>query len=265
MNDAMKNADRFTGFADIYEQVRPQMPLHSVEIITRYFGGKLDLVVDMGCGTGLSTLIWKGCCERVIGIEPNDDMLTVARQKSDANISFIKAFAHETGLHSDCADVVVCSQSFHWMDPVLTLKEVDRILKKNGMFATIDCDWPPVCNWRAEKAYSELFDKVSRVEKQNSNLNNSYFRWDKNGHLQKIKNSGYFRYAREIVFDNAESCDAERFIGLALSQGGLQNILKNSPELIERDLKEFTKTIKDLFGGREFEIFFNYRMRIGVR
>ena len=43
-----------------------------------------------------------------------------------------------TGLEDECADVVVCSQSFHWMEPRSTLKEINRILNNNGIFATIE-------------------------------------------------------------------------------------------------------------------------------
>ncbi len=265
MDITIKNADRFSGFADTYDQVRPQMPLYPIEVFTRYLGRKPGLVVDLGSGTGLSTAIWKGHCERVIGVEPNDNMRAVAEKKADRNTSFIKAFAHETGLESDCTDAVICSQSFHWMNPDLTLKEVNRILKSGVVFAAVDCDWPPVCSWQAEKAYLELSDAVSRIEEENFDLKGGFVRWDKDKHLQNIKNSGYFRYTREIIFSNTESCDADRFIGIALSQGGLQSIIKNHTDLIGADLNKLMETIHNLFGGRKFEVDFGYRMRLGVK
>ncbi|HNX15048.1 MAG TPA: methyltransferase domain-containing protein [Oscillospiraceae bacterium] len=265
MDISTKNADRFSGFANAYDQVRPQMPLYPVEVITQYLGKKPGLVVDLGSGTGLSTEIWKDHCEQVIGVEPNDDMRAVAEQKADKNISFIKAFGHETVLESDCADVVICSQSFHWMNPDLTLKEVDRILKKNGVFAAVDCDWPPVCGWQAEKAYMELSDAVSRIEEKNFDFKNGFVRWDKDKHLQNITNTGFFRYTREVIFSNTEPCDADRFIGIALSQGGLQSIIKQTPGLISADLEKLIETMQNLFGDRKFEVDFGYRMRIGVK
>lgn len=49
------------------------MPIYPISIILRYLGrSKPDLVVDLGCGTGLSTVIWRGHCNKVIGIEPSD-------------------------------------------------------------------------------------------------------------------------------------------------------------------------------------------------
>ena len=52
------NADRFLGFADVYDDTRPKSPKKVQEIILKYLGNTPALVVDLGCGTGLSTIIW---------------------------------------------------------------------------------------------------------------------------------------------------------------------------------------------------------------
>ena len=72
------------------------------------------------------------------------------------------------------------------MEPESTLAEVNRILKPGGVFATVDCDWPPVCHWQAEKAYTELFRKVLEIEETNPDVKNSFVRWNKEGHLSLI-------------------------------------------------------------------------------
>ena len=257
------NANRFTGFADIYENSRPTVPAHAIEIITGYLGQKPNTVVDLGCGTGLSTRAWTGCCDRVIGVEPSEDMLNVARTKSSGAVSFIKAYSDNTGLPDNSADVVVCSQSFHWMNPADTLSEVNRILKKGGVFAAVDCDWPPVCSADAEIAYTNLFNKVRIIEEEDQEIHKTFHRWSKSNHLKNIIDSGYFKYCREIVFDNAEACDVERFLSLAKSQGSLQTILKLSPQLIEKDYISFQKAIRRSF--TDTKVIFCYRMRIGIK
>lgn len=266
MNDAaIKNASRFSGLADTYENARPQMPVYPISVIEKYLGRKPDLVLDLGCGTGLSTLVWKDHCKQIIGIEPNDDMLSVATKKQACGISFKKAYAHDTGIAENTADVVICSQSFHWMEPTQTLKEVNRVLAVNGIFATVDCDWPPVCSWDVEQSYNELFNKVSIIESENSELQSSFFRWDKNKHLYNIENCGYFRYTREIVFINSEACTANRLVNIALSQGGLQSVLKQKPDAIIPEVDKYKEKVQATFGNSEFNIDFCYRMRIGVK
>lgn len=263
--DLTKNAARFCGFADVYDQARPHMPHKAIEIICRYLGSTPELAVDLGCGTGLSTQVWRGNCGRVIGVEPSGDMLAVARKKADDQISFIQAYAHQTGLPDTCADVVICSQSFHWMEPRETLREVDRILRPGGVFATVDCDWPPVTLWQAEQAYMALYDKVKTIERTSQEIKTTFVRYSKDEHLKNIRDSGYFRYARELVFSSTEKCTAKRFANLILSQGSLQAILKRSPEVIEEDVERFRRTVAELFGEGEFEIDFCYRMRVGIK
>lgn len=260
-----KNADRFTGFSDVYDSSRPKLPDFPVAIALKYLGRPADLVVDLGCGTGLSTLIWQDKCKKAIGVEPNDDMRRVAQGKANAVISFIDGFSHATNLGSASADVVMCSQSFHWMEPVSTLAEVNRVLKHGGVFAAVDCDWPPVSDWRVEKAYTELFDKAYEIEKTHPEVRDSFIRYAKKHHLDNIKNSGYFRFVREIVFSNTEKCTTKRLYNLALSQGSLQGILKREPTLVSAQAEAFGELVGDVFGEREFEIIFSYRMRIGVK
>lgn len=261
--DAKLNADRFKGFADVYDQARPSVPAFVPEIIARYLNRRPDTVVDLGCGTGLSSLVWEGRCRRAIGIEPSGDMLREAVKKTTDTLSFIRAFAGDTTLERETADAVVCSQSFHWMEPAETLREIDRILKPGGVFATVDCDWPPVCGWEAELAYDSLTRTAEELLKKTGGDRLAH-KWEKEKHLENIRQSGYFRYCREIVFCHREEGSAERLIRLAESQGGIQTLLKNNPEAIEPRLAEFREKIRRLLEGR-FPMEFCYRMRIGVK
>lgn len=264
IQDDKINSNRFLGFAQLYENSRPTIPDSACNIVLNYLEHKPNQIVDLGCGTGLSTMAWIGKCDNIIGIDPNDEMLSIAKQKSN-DISFIKAYSDNTTLHDNSTDIVMCSQSFHWMNPTDTLAEVNRVLKLNGVFATIDCDWPPMCSLEAELAYSQLLNKVRFIELENKDVFKTFQRWNKDKHLQNIKQSGYFRYCREVVFMNKEKCNADRFIGIALSQGGLQTILKAQPDLIENDIELFEKKIKSTYDDNEFDISFCYRMRIGVK
>ncbi len=266
MEDSLaKNAGRFTGFAGLYDQARPVMPLYAVEIMERYLGRRPEKVVDLGCGTGLSTRAWLGHADDVTGIDPSDDMLAVAKGKKTAGIAFKKGSSSDTGMAASSVDVVVCSQSFHWMEPCSTLSEVNRILKPGGVFATVDCDWPPVCVWQVEKAYDDLLEKVRLIEETDSVVKATFVRWDKENHLHRLRQSGDFRYVREIVFSSREKCSRERFVELAKSQGGVQTLLKREATLINKELDRFEKTVHRYLAEGIFDVDFGYRMRIGVK
>ena len=60
-------------------------------------------------------------------------MISIAEKKAGETVRFLSGYGNKTGLASDFADVVLCSQSFHWMEPFSTLTEVNRILKSGGI------------------------------------------------------------------------------------------------------------------------------------
>lgn len=254
--------ERFTGLADTYEGARPHCPPYAKKTVARYLGKRPGLVVDLGCGTGLSTAAWARDADRVIGVEPNGDMLRVARTKTAENVEFRRAFANRTGLADECADAVTCSQSFHWMEPESTLAEVDRILKPGGVFAAYDYDWPPVCGLRAELTCRTLFGAVRELERE---FADPAVHWDKEKHLERMERSGYFRYTRELVFENTELFTAERLISVAKSRSGLHRMLETAPERIRPFWKEYCDAVRGIFGTGEFSAELCYRMRIGVK
>lgn len=263
--DLQKNADRFTGFADIYDSARPSLPPYAVDILCRYLGREPRRVVDLGCGTGLSTLAWARVCPDVVGVDPSGDMLAAARAKECPGIRFIQGFGHATGLPDASADVVVCSQSFHWMEPGATLAEAGRLLRPGGVFATVDCDWPPVFGWRTERAYMELYGKARRLEEEIPELKAGFIRYPKEEHLRHIRESGLFCYSRELLFTHAEPFTMERLVRLLYSQGSLQAVLRHCPERIRGELGAFEEQAAALLGKEMFRADLSYRIRMGIR
>jgi ubiquinone/menaquinone biosynthesis C-methylase UbiE len=70
------SAKRFTGFAGAYDKYRPTPPEVLGTILTRFTQVSVpQLVIDLGCGTGLSTRFWAERATQVIGVDPSMDML----------------------------------------------------------------------------------------------------------------------------------------------------------------------------------------------
>lgn len=264
------HVDRFTGFADTYDRYRPEAPEAVLDTICRYQGGVPPVrVVDLGSGTGLSSFAWIGRADSIIGIEPSDDMRSEAERKlalwtQPPPVAFRPGYAHETGLPSGSAQVVTCSQSFHWMEPQATLAEAARILKPGGVFAVYDCDWPPIVGWEVEAAYAAFMDAVDRVSQARRAQLPAIAKQDKSQHLATIRRSGLFRFVREVVLHHPEPCDAERFVGLALSQGGYQTLRKAQISL-EAEIRALETAARRHFGTETQTILFSYRMRLGVK
>jgi ubiquinone/menaquinone biosynthesis C-methylase UbiE len=252
-----------------YDAYRPQAPAALVGILTQLIQEpNPGLVVDIGCGTGLSTFLWAEHARQVIGVEPNDDMRQQAEARStglDAkNVQFRAGFSTQTGLPDSCADIVTCSQSLHWMEPDPTFAEVERILRPNGIFAAYDYDWPPTIHWEIEVAYNALLkEKIAKiVDKLGSEEGVQY--WPKEQHLERMRASGCFRYVKELVIHNIEMGNAERFIGI-VSSNRVGRLLRQGVSEESIDFESFKATVKKVLGDDAVPWYFSYHVRLGIK
>ena len=263
------NTDRFSGFAELYDRYRPRPPEVIVDLLTQLAAKDRPVVVDLGSGSGLSTLIWTRCAAEVVGVEPNADMRAQADERRGADSSagmvrFIAGLSTATGLPDRYADIVTCSQSLHWMEPNGTLAEVARILRDNGVFAAYDCDWPPTLNAEAEQAYNACRAKAEALERL-MRLAPEVVKWNKGGHLERIKQSGRFRYVNEVVLHHVERGGAERLVGLALSQGEIATLLKHGIGEDEIGITALREAARHALGDAIVPWFWSYRLRLGVK
>lgn len=140
MNSEDKNpTGRFSGLADIYAQSRPSYPDEALDFIVSHCHLQPgDTMLDVGCGTGISTRLFAKRNLQLIGIEPNDDMRAKAQSDHSGFLHtpiYLKATAEQTGLNPDSANTVLCAQAFHWFNQQVCLAEFNRILKTPGYVA----------------------------------------------------------------------------------------------------------------------------------
>ena len=260
----------WTGEAELYDQARPSPPLVLVDILTQLIHTpQPTLVVDLGSGTGLSTMMWGERAQRVIGIEPNADMRNQAirnsaQQPHAERIEFQEGFSHQTGLPDGSVDIVTCSQSFHWMEPNSTLAEVARILRPGGLFAAYDYAWPPALGWEVEQAYQEVdarFDAFLRERNLEQNLQ----RWPKEQHLARMRESGHFRFTREFLLHHIEHGNAERFMGMIMTNRYSHEFKLNTITEEEIGLEQLREAAQRYIGSEALPWYFSYNVRIGIK
>jgi ubiquinone/menaquinone biosynthesis C-methylase UbiE len=260
----------WTGKASSYDRARPTPPPALLDLLTQVIGMPHPaLVVDLGSGTGLSTTIWGERAERVIGIEPNVDMRNRAihnleSSPSAAQIEYREGVAHQTGLPDGCADIVTAAQAFHWMEPTETLAEIVRIMRPGGLFAAYDYDWPPTLHWELERVYQEVakrFDEVLQERGEASNLQ----RWSKETHLERMRESGYFRFAREVLLHHIEQGDSTRFIEMTLTNGYSHQFQLKTITEQEIRFDRLRSAALHALGSEPIPWYFSYRVRIGIK
>ncbi len=264
--DFSANVERFTGFGQQYDRVRPSPPATLADLLLPMARCTTPaLVVDLGSGTGLSTRYWSPRAVSVIGVEPTASMREQAETIGGANIAYHQGFSHATGLPGQCADLVVCSQALHWMEPASTFAESARILRGGGLFAATDYDWPPSTSfWEVDQAYTQCMESVKRLESEHG-IADHVRRWSKSGHLERMRESGRFRYVRECLLHHEDAGDAERVVGLLLSQGSVQSLLKLGISEADLGLDRVREIAKRAFGSALSRWFWSSRIRIGIK
>jgi SAM-dependent methyltransferase len=241
-------------FVGRYDALRPTTPSDLIELLSGLAPRHPpQLVVDLGCGTEISTVAWAGLAQRTIGIDQNPEMLAAARPAP--TVEYRRAAADATGLPAACADVVSCAQSLHWMEPRPTLAEVARVLRPGGVFAAYDYDWPPLVHWEVDAAFLAMIE-ASGVDPA---------RPEKARHVERLQASGHFRSVREVVVHAREHADAERLSLLPLVFGPVARRLHEGASEAELGLDRFRSVVERRVGTREVPLWWSYRVRVAVK
>jgi len=155
--------ERFTETVDDYARYRPGYPRALVDWIVATAGLKTGAhIVDVGCGTGISSRLFAERGFAVTGVDPNDAMLAKAREEGGA--TYIRGEATATGLPDHSADLVTVAQAFHWLDVPPSLREFARILIPGGWccaFWNARADTPFLAEYDALlKRYSTEYERA---------------------------------------------------------------------------------------------------------
>jgi SAM-dependent methyltransferase len=254
------------GFADVYDRYRPAPPAEVLDVLVHVAGPERPgLVVDLGCGTGLATRAWADRADDVVGVEPNPRMVERARVATRRpNVRYVEAYAADTGLPGDEVDLVTAYQSFHWMEPQPVLAEAARLLRTGGIFAACDYDVPPVVEPEVDAAFAALFD-ARHEARDRLGLRAGASSWPKAKHLEQIRASGRFRYAREVLAHGWWELDGEGVIGLAESIGGPREIFGEEAPRVSETFELLRETATRVLGDRTRPAVLCYRIRVGVK
>jgi SAM-dependent methyltransferase len=202
---------RFTGLANIYARCRPTYPSAAIDqIVSRGRLGPHSLVVDVGCGTGISSRLFSRRGIPILGIEPNSDMRRQAELESAAPDALVPQYregrAEVTGLANDVADVVLSAQAFHWFQCDIALREFHRILKPDGWVALM---W----NERDESdPFTAAYGAVVRTVKDSAAVEGP------RAHAgEPLLRHPLYRDQVRLAVGNEQSCDEDGLLGRTFS------------------------------------------------
>jgi SAM-dependent methyltransferase len=262
----LPSVQRFCDFVDVYDAHRPVPPEALAPALMQYTGMAIPgLVVDNGCGTGLATRYWADRARQVIGVDPSDEMVRHAAQATLAtNVSYRVGPGHNTGLDNSSADIFVCSNSLHWMEPDATLAEAARVLRPGGVFSAFYHDQHPLTsNWQADRLYHDLRTRAMALDRVRG-ITARARRFPREDHLSRMQVSGHFRHSRQLYLHQEDTGNADRLIGLSMCDGFIRSLLKAGVSETELGLDEFRCQARQLLGDEPCPWFWYVSLWIGV-
>ena len=168
---------------------------------------------DQACGTGILTfkIARKFPNSRVIGVDLQDEYVTIARKKAKdlqlTNIEFISGRAEATGLDAASVDLVTAGQAFHWFSVPEARVEFERVLRPGGGVALV---------WNLRRLDSSPFlrEYEAFLRRWSTDYEEVSQRYAEPGALRGLFGPGGWR---EHVFDNVQRFDLEALRGRLLS------------------------------------------------
>lgn len=158
-------------------------------------------ILDLACGTGFNSRFLNNIFNKskFTLVDISEGMLNEARKNCNFNSSFIKKdmISFLKSCADDSFDVVICAWAIKYQDPKKIIKEVSRILKKDGYFAVIvnlKSTLPEV-----RKIYPSLvlksYRNVDKIMKELPNpiSENSFIRWfiERGFSKEKVKSGAH--------------------------------------------------------------------------
>lgn len=115
-----------------------------------------ETILDVGCGTGglLVMLKKKYSNSKIVGTDPDEKILELAREKvskNDVDVQLLNAWSEKQPFKDGLFDIVISSLTFHHLPTEIkreALREVKRILKSDERFLLVDIGKPDNLIWK---------------------------------------------------------------------------------------------------------------------
>jgi SAM-dependent methyltransferase len=236
----------FDKIARSYDRYRPSYPRALIDHIERTARlGRQSLLLEIGCGPGIATILFAERGYEILCIEPGANLIKVAAEKLVGYpVRFVNCLFEDWQIIRQAFDLVYAGQAFHWVPKEIGYAKAAEALKPGGYLALFWNRSP-----KREDALRLQIDSVYRrcapelLEGTNQEPKNLVkFEMEQ---AAEIQDSGYFHDVAVLRFPWTRRYTTEAYLGLL---GTHSDHIILPPESLNCLLEGVGKVI-DRFGG----------------
>ncbi len=233
-----QRADSFGDDAEKYDRVRPTYP---EQLIDELMLDTPRSVLDVGCGTGITTRLFmrRGCT--VLGIEPDARMAAVARRQG----ATVEDGAFEGWDPRDRRfDLLVAGQAWHWVEPDAGARKAAEVLAPGGRIGLFWNQSFPTGETR--RVMDDVYQRVAPALGTTSVLLG-----ERHGSLykdiaQSLRDAGHFADVRLVDYRREVQYSTEQWLELASTHSDHHTLPADELDALIRELR----TALDAIGGQ---------------
>lgn len=247
MNDTYKNYFAPKTAAERYAKGRPRFHSFVIERIKNILAleKNFESALDVGCGTGLSTVAFKNISERVVGVDVSAEMLNQAEKTN--GIEYLQASAENLPFGKRIFDVITISQAIHWVEKHKFFAEADRVLKPDSLIVAYDNYFQGQII--GEAAFGEWY--------KNEFLENYPIpQRGQRAFERKSENATDFILKDEEFNENTIEFSALELVDYLITITNVIAKIENGTQNVEEVRQWLTKGVEPLFGGRRKQFLF---------
>jgi ubiquinone/menaquinone biosynthesis C-methylase UbiE len=239
------------GVAERYAAARPYFHPLVVERLRAMLPPLADIkaALDVGCGTGQSSVALAEIAQSVTGIDNAAEMLAVAM--AHERVQYIKASAEELPFPAGSFDLCTVGLALHWFDIEQFLTEAGRVLGASSWLAIYNDSFgaqmvgnPDFASWNAEYYVCNFPTPPRNVPQLTDEL---------------ALRSGFVSVG-ETTFEHLVEFDPDALVTYLTTQSNVAAVLgrRSFPEVVA----ELSSQVSPLFSRRRADFIFRCSLRL---
>lgn len=239
-----------------YALYRPKYPNLLFESISKNIIGKKIKAIDVGAGTGISSIQLTEYFDEVIAVEPDRKLAGFMKETiSNEKIEIIEGDFNSLEIQKEGADIINCSSSFHWLNVNKFFEKSEFSLRRGGAVSINMTNMFPVFENELHQKIALEFNEVW-IHHCHPNLDCLI---DLNILIKRITNISNFSKPLRTTIDNLQILKVDEIIGFFSSLSYFDSYIKT---LGEKGKLEYLKRLQGIFEkhSQEGEIKVNFQI-----